>query len=136
MLLDGLLPASIIGILAKNDVRTIGELLNAYPHQLSRMRGLGMLRLKQIESAFFPGKAFNPARLRSPIPHVKGSSLNGVLTPSTIRALGRSGVTTSEQLLSFSSDELLRFPGLGVSKIQEIQRAFFSEGVNRGEHRQ
>lgn len=113
MALKGLLPSPVIGIRAKNDVHTIDELLKAYPHQLLKMRGLGMLRFKQIEKAFFPGEAFIPARVRSPISHVKGSSLNGVLTPSTVRVLGRGGITTPEQLLALSSDELLKFQGLG-----------------------
>lgn len=127
LLLDGLLPSRITGILVKNGVRTTDELLQAYPHQLLKMRGLGMLRFKQIETAFFPGKSFIPGRIFSPISHVRGSSLNGALTPATVRALGRSGITTAEQLLKLSSNQLLKFPGLGVSMLQEIDKVFFSE---------
>lgn len=127
MPLDGLLPSSVATILAKNGVLTIDDLLRAYPHQLLKMRGVGMLRLRLIESAFFPGMTFTPTRTRSPISHVKGSSLNGVLTPSVVRALGRGGVTTPEQLLLLSSNQLLKFPGLGVSMLREIDKVFFSE---------
>ncbi|WP_312524955.1 helix-hairpin-helix domain-containing protein [Comamonas sp.] len=119
MSLVGLLPSIVTGILAKNGVHTIDELQKAYPYRLLTMRGMGMLRLKEIETALFPGQSFVPQRIRSPILHVRGSSLNGVLTPATVRALGRGGVTTAEQLLGLSSNELLKCPGLGASNLRK-----------------
>jgi len=122
--LEGLLPPRVASILATKGIRTIEEVRNAYPHELLKIRGLGMLRFRQIERALFPGKSFTPARVLSPISHVKGSSLHGVLNPATVRALARGGITTLEMLHRVTSKELLKIPGLGINIVQEIEQAF------------
>lgn len=83
-----------------------------------------MLRLKQIEAALFPGKNFAPVRARAPISHVKGSFLNGTLSPAVVRALARNGIVTVENLRLVSPDELLRLPGLGHKMLREIEQVF------------
>jgi len=111
--LNALLPSKVALILAKSGICTVEGVRKAYPEGLMRIRGIGMLRLKQIETALFPGKSFTPKRIRSPIAHIKGSSLNGTLSPAAIRALGRGGITTVQQLREMSSEDLLRIKGLG-----------------------
>lgn len=83
-----------------------------------------MLRIKQIEAALFLGKNFTPVRIRAPISHVKGSSLNGTLSPAVVRALARNGIITVEALRMVSPNELLRLPGLGHTMLREIERVF------------
>ena len=80
-----------------------------------------MFRFKQIEAALFPGKSFIPARIYSPVRHIKGSSLNGVFAPETVQALARGGITTIEQLLAKEPKVLLRIRGLGMHKLREIE---------------
>lgn len=67
MLLDGLLPPKVTTILAKSGIRTVGEIRRVYPDGLMKIRGIGMLRLKQIEMTLFPGISFTPKRARLPI---------------------------------------------------------------------
>lgn len=101
------------------------DVRKAYPHQLLKMWGMGMLRFKQIETAFFPGEAFTPTRVYSPIRHIKGSSLNGMLSPAAVRALARGGITTVDQLLAAERKNLMNIQGLGALKLREIERVFF-----------
>lgn len=124
MPLEGLVPTRVASILAQNDIHTVEDVRKAYPHGLAKMRGLGTLRLKQIEAALFPRKNLTPGRIRAPISHVKGSLLNGTLSPAVVRALARNDIITVEKLRLVSSDELLRLPGLGHAMLKEIERAF------------
>lgn len=89
------------------------------------MWGMGMLRFKQIEKAFFPGKSFEPVRPLRPIRHIKGSSLNGLLTPETVQTLARGEIMTAEQLCAMEPKDLLKIKGLGLVKLREIERLFF-----------
>lgn len=122
--LGDLLPLRVKAILEKNGVHTAEALRMAYPDQLLRMRGMGMLRFKQIEAAFFPGESFTPTRIHSTLRHIKGSSLNGALSPAVVRALAGGGVTTVDQLRATERKELLAFKGLGPTKLREIERVF------------
>lgn len=124
MPLEGLVPTRVASILAQNDIHTVEDVRKAYPHGLAKMRGLGLLRLKQIEAALFPGKNFTPVRIRAPISHVKGSLLNGTLSPAVVRALARNGIITVENLRMVSPHALLRLPGLGHAMLSEIERVF------------
>ncbi|WP_182342656.1 helix-hairpin-helix domain-containing protein [Comamonas koreensis] len=112
-------------ILERNGIHTVEALRMAYPHQLVKMWGLGMYRFRTIEKAFFPDKSFTPARIYSPVRHIRGSSLNGALDPSTVMALLRAGITTPEQLKAVEPAALLKIKGLGVNRLREIERAFF-----------
>jgi len=89
------------------------------------MWGLGMLRFKQIESVFFPGRSHIPKRIYSPIRQIKQSSLNGVLSPVTVQTLARGGVLTAEQLCAMEPKDLLKIRGLGMVKLREIESVFF-----------
>lgn len=119
------LPMYVTRVLARNGITTVEGVRRAYPHELLRMWGLGMLRFKQIEAALFPGCSFTPKQVFSPISLVKGSSLNGCLSPATVRALGRVGVNTPEQLVAIQPEELLKLPGLGPAKLKEIEDVFY-----------
>ena len=123
--LGDLLPLRVKAILEKNGIHSAEAVRMAYPDQLLRMRGMGMLRLKQVEAAFFPGESFTPTRIHSPLRHIKGSSLNGALSPAVVRALARGGITTLDQLRATERKELLAFKGLGPTKLREIDRVFF-----------
>ncbi len=123
--LRDLLPAYVTHVLAKNGIHTVEAVRRAYPHELLKLRGMGMLRFKQIEKAFFPGKSFEPVLARRPIRHIKGSSLNGLLTPETVQALARDGIMTAEQLCAMEPKDLLKIRGLGFVKLREIERLFF-----------
>ena len=87
---------------------------------------MGMLRFKQIEAVFFPDESFTPARIHSPLRHIKVSSLNGALSPAVVRALARGGVTTVDQLRATERKDLLAFKGLGATKLREVESAFFA----------
>jgi len=115
------LPLRVKTILEQNGIHTIEGVRRAYPNELLKMRGMGMLRFKQIEAALFPDKSFTPARIYSPIRHIKGSSLNGVFAPETVQALARGGITTLEQLLAMEPKVLLKIRGLGIHKLREIE---------------
>lgn len=123
--LGDLLPVPVKTVLSKNGIHTVEEIRKAYPGQLLSMKGMGMLRFRQIEAAFFPGCSFTPKRVYSPISLVKGSFLNGCLSPATVRALGRGGVNTPEQLVAIEPEELLKLPGLGPTKLKEIEDVFY-----------
>ncbi|WP_312417720.1 helix-hairpin-helix domain-containing protein [Comamonas sp.] len=82
----------------------------------------GSDRSKQSSS---PAESFTPTRVYSPIRHIKGSSLNGTLSPAAVRALARGGITTMDQLLATERKELMNIKGLGALKLQEIERVFF-----------
>ena len=115
------LPLRVKTILERNGIHTIEGVRRAYPNQLLKMRGMGMFRFKQIEAALFPGKSFTPARIYSPIRHIKCSSLNGVFAPETVQALARGGITTVEQLFAKEPQELLKIRGLGIHNLREIE---------------
>ncbi len=124
--LGDLLPLRVKALLQRNGVHTVEDVRKSYPHQLLKIRGMGMLRFKQIEAVFFPGESFTPTRVYSPIQHIKGSSLNGTLSPAAVRALARGGITTVDQLLAAERKDLMNIKGLGALKLREIERVFFS----------
>ncbi|WP_166656607.1 helix-hairpin-helix domain-containing protein [Comamonas sp. JUb58] len=129
--LGDLLPAYATTVLAKNGIHTVEAVRRAYPHQLLDMHGMGMLRFRQIETVLFPGKSFTPARIYSPVRHVKGSSLNGVLSPATVQVLARAGITSIEELRAMEPKQLMRLEGFGAGKLREIERVFFASEVAR-----
>lgn len=122
--LEYLLPAYVTTVLAKNGIHTVEGVRRAYPDQLLKMRGIGMLRFRDIERAFFPGESFTPAMPRPPMRHVKDSSLNAILPPAIVLALARGGIMNVEQLLAAEPKDLLRIRGLGASKLREIESVF------------
>lgn len=119
-----LLPMRVKAILERNGIHTVEGVRGAYPNQLLKMWGMGMFRFKQIEAALFPGKSFIPARIYSPIRHIKGSSLNRALAPATVQLLCRGGITTVEQLFAMERKELLNIRGLGIHTLREIENFF------------
>lgn len=123
--LGDLLPLRVKALLQKNGIHTVEDVRKAYPHQLLKIWGMGMLRFKQIEEVFFPGESFTPKRVYSPLPLIKGSSLNGMLSPAVVRALARGGITTVDQLLAAERKDLMNIKGLGALKLREIERLFF-----------
>ena len=132
--LGDLLPLRVKAVLRRNGIYTVEEVRRAYPHRLLKMWGLGMFRFKQIEEVFFPGKSFTPARVYSPIRHIKDSSLNGALTPVTVQVLSRAGIMTLEQLIATTPKELMEIKGLGVHKMREIETALNARGASTSEY--
>jgi DNA repair protein RadC len=124
--LGNLLPAYAIRILVNNGIHTLEGLQRAYPHDLVKIKGIGPLRLRQIETVLYSGKPIVRSRARPPSHHVEDSSLNGTLAPATVRALARAGITKVEQLREAGPERLLRIQGLGIQKLQEIESAFFA----------
>ena len=122
--LGNLLPLRVKTVLLKNGIHTMEEVRRAYPDQLLKMRGMGMLRFRDIEGALFPGESFTPAMPRPPVRQIKGSSLNGVLSPATVQALARGGITTVEQLRTMNPKQLMKIDGFGVGKLREIEGVF------------
>lgn len=139
--LGNLLPAYVTRVLAKNGINTVEGVQRVYPHDLLKIKGIALLRLRQIETALYPGKSFvpehsqssthRPPAHQSPTQHVKGSSLNGALSTRTVRALARAGITTVEQLREAGPERLLRIPGFGIQKLQEIESAFFAKKMHK-----
>lgn len=124
-ILGDLLPKYVTRVLARNGITTVDGVRKAYPLDLLKMRGMGQLRFKQIETALFPGSSYTPARISSPIRQTKGSSLNGILSPGTVQALARGGIMTVEQLVGLEPEGLLKIRGLGVAKLREIEKIFY-----------
>lgn len=123
--LGDLLPKYVTRVLARNGITTVEGVRKAYPHDLLKMWGLGTLRFRQIETALFPGHFHTLGQNRDPISRVKGSSLNGILSPATVQALARGGVLTPEQLVDLQPEGLLKIRGLGIAKLREIEKMFF-----------
>jgi DNA-directed RNA polymerase alpha subunit len=121
-----LLPGNTTSVLAKNGIHTIEAVHSAYPHDLLKIKGIGEARLRQIENILYPNKSLAPVRIRPPIWHVMDSSLNGALSPKTVRALARAGITTVAQLREAGPERLLRIQGFGTMKLWEIENAFFT----------
>ncbi|WP_409516383.1 helix-hairpin-helix domain-containing protein [Comamonas sp.] len=130
-----LLPLRVKALLQKNGIHTVEDVRKAYPHQLLKIWGMGMLRFRQIEAVFFPGESFTPRRVYSPLPPIKGSSLNGTLPPVAVRALARGGITTVDQLLRMELKDLIAIKGIGPQTLREIERVYFPSqhyGLPRG----
>ncbi|MEG0922640.1 MAG: helix-hairpin-helix domain-containing protein [Comamonas sp.] len=124
--LGNLLSAHVTSVLAKNGIHTIEELQRAYPDDLMKIRGIGKTRHWQIETVLNSGKSLVKVRIRPPANHVKDSSLNGALSPRTVRALARAGIMTVEQLREADLKRLLRTQGFGIQRLGEIERVFFA----------
>ena len=123
--LGDLLPPKVKTVLEKGGIRTVEEVRKAYPHELLKIRGVGMFIFRQIEAVFFPKKSFEPQRVRSPLRHVRGSSLNGTLCPATVQTLARGGITTADQLRATEPNDLLKLERFGIGMLREIERVFF-----------
>lgn len=124
--LDGLLSDRIIRILAKNGVASVEAIRQAYPVGLLRMHGIGMVRFRKIELAFFPGQSFEPDFAAPAIRFAHDSSLNGMLPLVTVRALARAGIKTPEQLRDAYPGKLLKIRTIGTGTLREIERVFFA----------
>ena len=124
--LGDLLPPRVTGILQKNGIHTVEAVRRAYPHQLLKMRGMGMHQFKKIETALFPGNSYNLDLVYTPACYVKGSSLNGPLSPRTVRALARAGITTVEELRATDLKQLLKTEGFGMVMLREIENVYFA----------
>lgn len=123
--LGDLLTPQVKVVLERNGIHTLEGVRKAYPHDLLKIRGIGMFRFRQIETVLFPGKKFEPGRVLSPIRHIKGSSLNGALSPATVRLLARGGITTVDQLRAMDPGELLKIERFGIGMLREIESVFF-----------
>ena len=123
--LDGLLSDRIIRILANNGVHSVEAVKQAYPLRLLRMHGIGMLRFRKIEMAFFPDQCFEPDFAPPSIRFAQDSSLNGKLPLVTVRTLARAGIKTPEQLREAYPHKLLKIHTIGARTLREIEGVFF-----------
>ncbi len=121
--LDKILPRSLKNLLESNGIYTVEAAFRAYPDQSLKLPGMGISKFRQLERILFPGETFTPRRAPPPIPYAQGSSLNGVLSPGTVQALARGGITTFTQLRAASRKDLLAIKALGATKLREIERA-------------
>lgn len=123
--LDGKLPAPVVRLLVRNGLDTVEAVRKAYPLGLLAIKGIGLLRLRKIEKAFFPGQSYVPSHAMPDLPFVSGSCLNGSLPVAIVRALARGDITTPEQLREAYPHELLKIRSLGEGSLREIERVFF-----------
>lgn len=121
--LDKILPLRLKNLLQRNGISTVEAAFRAYPDQLLKLPGMGISKFRQLERILFPGETFTPRRAPPPIPYAQGSSLNGLLSPGTVQALARGGITTVAQLRAASRKDLLAMKALGPTKLWEIERA-------------
>jgi len=49
-----------VNALARCGIKTVDQIRSSYPHGLLRVHGFGMLSLRAVETAFFPGERFEP----------------------------------------------------------------------------
>ncbi len=122
--LNGVLSPGTVQTLARGGITTVTQLRAASRKDLLAIKALGATKLREIERALLQDKSFTPARVKVPIRHIEGSSLNGSLSPAVVRALARGGILTLEQLLAAKRKELMNIKGLGALKLQEIERVF------------
>ncbi|MCD2165056.1 hypothetical protein [Comamonas koreensis] len=109
----------------RNGLDTEDAVRKAYPLGLLAIKGIGLMRLRKIEKAFFPGQSYVPSHAMPDLPFVSGSCLNGSLPVAIVRALARGDITTPEQLREAYPHELLKIRSLGEGSLREIERVFF-----------
>lgn len=54
------LSSRAVNALARCGIKTVDQIRSSYPHELLRVHGFGMLSLRAVEAAFFPGERFDP----------------------------------------------------------------------------
>jgi len=123
--LNGVLSPGTVQTLARGGITTFTQLREASRKDLLAIKALGATKLREIERALLLGKSFTPTRDDMPIRHIKGSSLNGSLSPAVVRALARGGITTVDQLKAAEPAYLLNIERLGVGMLREIESVFF-----------
>jgi len=124
--LGDLLPRGVKTLLQRNGVHTVEDVRNAYPHQLLRMRGMGMFRFRQIEAALIKGECYTPRLSAPPLPDVPGSGLKNSPLPSAIvRNLARNGILNEQQLRDAYPEKLLQIRTFGMGSLREVERIFF-----------
>ncbi|WP_313330497.1 helix-hairpin-helix domain-containing protein [Comamonas sp.] len=121
--LNGLLSPGSVQVLARGGITTVAQLRAASRKDLLNIKALGPTKLREIDRLLLLGKSFTTAREDLPIRHIKGSSLNGSLSPAVVRALARGGILTLEQLKAAEPAELLKIERLGVGMLREIEAA-------------
>jgi len=124
--LGGLLPLRITALLQRNGVHTVEDVRNAYPHQLLKMQGMGMLRFRQIEAALIKGESYTPRLAAPPLPDVPSSRLKNSLLPlAIVRNLARNGILNDQELRDAYPQKLLRIRTFGIGSLREVERIFF-----------
>ncbi|ULR90909.1 helix-hairpin-helix domain-containing protein [Comamonas sp. B21-038] len=125
--LNGMLLPGTVQALARGGITTVAQLRAASRKNLLAIKALGPTKLREIDRLLLLGKSATTVRDDLPIRHIKGSSLNGSLSPAVVRALARGGITTLEQLLAAERKKLMNIRGLGALKLREIESVYFPE---------
>lgn len=123
--IDGVLPISIARLLKRNGLHTIGAIRSASAKDLSKLKGIGIVRLRQIEEAINIDFLHLPEYVSPTFARVADSQLNVLLPIAVVRALARGGIKTRLELLEAYPEKILRIRSIGPATMREIEQVFF-----------
>lgn len=124
--IDDVLPISITRLLKRNGLHTVEAVRNASAKDLFKLKGVGIVRFRQIEQALNVDFRYLPKYVPPAAPRVADSQLNGVLPIAVVRALARGGIKTRQELVEAYPEKLSRIRSLGPATLREIEQVFFS----------
>lgn len=124
--LDGKLPLGLIRVLAKNNIHTLEAVKRVYPEALLRMRGISIVRFRQIEAMLNPIEIYQPVYAAPQFPDVHDTALNTSFLPlALVRLLARNGIFNETQLRDAYPERLLGINSFGIGSLREVERIFF-----------
>ncbi|WP_394681867.1 DNA-directed RNA polymerase subunit alpha C-terminal domain-containing protein [uncultured Comamonas sp.] len=65
--LEGLVSRRVLITLRRNGIKTVQQLVAAYPRRLVDITGFGIKALREVETVFFDGQRFEPMKSRKTI---------------------------------------------------------------------
>lgn len=68
--LEGLITRRILITLRRHGIKTVEQLVAAYPWRLVEITGFGIKALREVEATFFDGQRFEPMKTRKAIKRV------------------------------------------------------------------
>ncbi len=124
--MQGRLSVELVRVLAKNNLHTLEDVERVYPEKLLRMRGISIVRFRQIEAVLNPGELYQSVYAAPPFPDIYGTALQGSLLPlALVRLLARNGITNETQLRDAYPEKLMKISSFGIGSLREVERIFF-----------
>lgn len=124
--LHGLLSVELERVLAKNNLHTLEAVNRVYPEGLLRMRGISIVRFRQIEAVLNPRELYRSVYAAPQIPDVQRTALKTSHLPlALVRLLARNGILNETQLRDAYPERLMRIRSFGIGSLREVERLFF-----------
>lgn len=116
----------LVRVLAKNNLHTLEAVKRVYPEGLLRMRGISIVRFRQIEAVLTPCKLYQSLYAAPQFPKVHGSTLEISLLPlALVRLLARNGILNETELRNAYPEKLMKISSFGIGSLREVERIFF-----------